>query len=1112
MNIRKFGALIGMGMILACAQAETLIDTWTDEGIAVSDGKGCWYIKRSGKNGKFLGMGGENQGAGLERVKRSFRDGRFVVDTRACDFSKPRSFISVGFVMPVAELPVGPEIEMTCEVGGTPGARGLIGHNGSYFPDAAPKGEYGKPAGTHYWNNTPFMLEDAAPRPVSYVRAVPKGLKTLHLQLRLESQGVFEIGKVSWKVAEKKEAAFDPTENQIPNGGAERGWYGIGMAPTITYSETGAYQGQDGHWFTTSLVPAIDTAERHSGRASFRLSVEHDREKIPAWGPYNMEFPQVPVVKGQPICFSAWLKSAKPGMRIWLRLSVGNGGTGSYIRECRLTTEWKRYELVVPSAGLKDCNGFAYGDLGCHAGYASPRLDIVSPGTVWMDDAGVFLAKTGDYAAERLCLSGRLNKKSQVYVAGEKVAVDLTLANGAGAAEARTVTLSSKALDWRGEVVAKTAPRQVKVAADGAVSVAETLDLPKAFRGPVQWLFEADGAVAGFSFGVIDARKPQLLRFGYNLCGNVNLPRAIELMRDFRIGTVRVWDSKLATDLNIDRLHKLHAAGIDVLYCFANAGVLPYHLRYLVVKDPAEWQAHIADIVTNCMGCVGTYEILNEPNARSGMGKNPDPAKYDLLTTETDADVIRWAYEGIRKYDRTTAIGGPTTCHTDLSWTLDVLNRGAAQYLDVITEHPYCALPEVPDYAKQVRTLLAEGRRMKGKALPSYATERGKPTPSNPRHGEMQKSDVAGAGTIVRTMIVGYAGGSSRFYDFQLGTHNYAHSYIQANNGNPDNDYFARPTPLLYAQRALMDRIEDAPVVRAPDVGIASRAYVFDRGDRRVVAFWKFQGEPRKVVLPEKGLVYDFMGTPRQLREVTVDKFPQYLVTRLDAEAVAKLFESLDFGPKAADVAQEVREQTKVPYFEKDVDWTKAAVLRAETVVDTPKPGDAVEVRLAWNRSGLKMRVTVKKDGFHPETSGIMNLWKGDSLQVAFDTTKNAAAATQGYDDEDFEYDLASFKGKPVVYRRIASLAYHDSLHKPLGLVEDVQLAIETHPGETVYTMNFAPQAVSPFRLGKGESMRLSVGANLGDGKGRYGALALTPGLISAKKHPYDFHEIVLSE
>ena len=77
--------------------------------------------------------------------------------------------------------------------------------------------------------------------------------------------------------------------------------------------------------------------------------------------------------------------------------------------------------------------------------------------------------------------------------------------------------------------------------------------------------------------------------------------------------------------------------------------------------------------------------------------------------------------------------------------------------------------------------------------------------------------------------------------------------------------------------------------------------------------------------------------------------------------------------------AAERREQLKVPYFEKDVDWAKAAVVagrkadagakagRRAADPCEPKPGDALEVRLAWNRTGLMMRAVVEKDGFHPD-------------------------------------------------------------------------------------------------------------------------------------------------
>jgi len=1114
---------------LAASAGGTLFENWSAETAVVridADGKGGWINaapEKGAKKGRFVGMFGTKL-SDLSKAKIGFNEGRLVVDTTACDLSQPKAFIRVLFAMPVADLPNGPKVDFVAEMKATPGARWLIGHNGGFSEEAAPKNELKQTKIRHYWNNRQVMSTDTAVRPYVYSHIVPAGLKSLQFDIRLESNGVFEFGRISWDLTKVEEVRVDPKKNLIVNGGAERGWHGTAMANTITYSEKGKYLGQDGHWFTTSTEPAIDTVEKHSGRASFRFRVDHDRETIPAWGPYNMEFNQHPVVLGKPLVFTCWAKADKKGRRLNLRLNTANGDTGAYIGQLRLTTEWKRYKLFVKSVGQKQ--GGCYGNLQATFGLVTPRLDIVSPGTFWVDDCGVFQAEDGDYELEPICLSGAINKGSSVYTAGEKITAKMKLSNGLGGTATRA-TLRSQALDYRGRVVAETPEREVRLA-DGTVEVDEALKLPVDFRGPVQWLFTATAGetvqAAGFNLGVIDARKPMLKRMGYNVCGNVNMPRLLELMKDFRVGSVRVWDGKLSTEENLEKIRLFHENGVDVLYCFQNAGVLSHGLRHLVVRDPAEWQAHIAYVVTNALGKVAGYEILNEPNARSGMGRNPDPEKYDLITPESNLWCIRTAAEAIRKYDAKTLIVGPTTCHTDLSWTLDVLGRGAVQYLDVISEHPYCAFPEVPDYRKQVETLVREGSRMKGRPMPSWATERGKTTPSNPENGCLYRQDVAGAATIIRTMIVGFAGGSERYFDFQLATHNCMISYINIHNGNPDNDYLARPSCLLYAQRALMDLIEEAPCVKELKVGLSSRAYVFDRGDRRIVALWKFLGDPRKVTLPQPELVYDFMGTPSTVRALELDVFPQYLVTTRSAAELETLFAKLNIGADEAAVAEEKRDQLKVPYFEKEVDWTKAAVVTGKKadvgvrkgkkadIVNEPKAGDALEVRLAWNRTGLMMRVTVEKDGFHPEADLVMNTWQGDGLQIAFDTMKNASKVTQGYDDEDFEYDLALFRGKPTVYRRKASLAYHDSLHKPLGVVEDVALDIVTKGRKTVYTIRFAPQAVSPFRLGAGESMRFAVLANLNDGKTRYGALETAPGIMIQKKWPYGFQELVLTD
>ena len=1152
--MKRFIGVLAAGAMCVSASAETIFENWSEKTaiVSINEDGGKGWIKAAPENGqkqgRILGTFGKKF-TDLSKVKLGFNEGRLVVDTTDCDISQPKAFIRVQFAMPLKEIPNGPKIDFVAEMKAPPGARWKIGHSGAFSEEAAPVRKQRKM--THYWNNRQVMAEDVSVRPYVYSHVVPIGLKGLTFDIRLESPGVFEFGKVSWEPTKETAETVDPTKNLLVNGGAERGWYGTAMANTITYSETGKYLGQDGHWFTTSTEPAIDTEEKHSGRASFRFHVDHDRESIPAWGPYNMEFNQFRVVPGKPLVFTCWAKADRKGRCLSLRLNTANGGVGAYTSRIKLTTEWKRYRLLVKSLGQKQ--GGCYGDLQTTYGLVSPRIDFVSPGTFWVDDCGVFHAEDGDYELEPICVSGEINKESTVYYAGERIAAKLKVQGGAGESGCSGVKVSSKALDFRGEVVAKTAERTVSIKS-GAAEFSEELKLPTAFRGPVQWLFTVKGdddklksseveklksnlstsqpfnlstgeakteQEVGFNLGVIDARKPMLKRFGYNICGNVNLPRLVEMMKDLRVGSVRIWDGKLRTDGNIERIHELHRQGIDVLYCFANAGVLSHSKRYLVVKDPTEWQSHIADVVTNVLGEVCGYEILNEPNARSGMGRNPDPEKYDLITTETDAWCIKVAAEAIRKYDSKALIVGPTTCHTDLGWTFDVLGRGAAKYLDIISEHPYCAMPEVPDYAGQVRTLVREGSRMKGRHMPSWATERGKTTPSNPEHGCIYPQDAKGAATIVRTMIVGYAGGSERYFDFQLGTHNSRISYINIHNGNPDNDYIARPSCLPYAQRALMDLIEDSPCVKEIPVGVSSRAYVFDRGDRRVVATWKFLGEPKTVKLPKKALVYDFMGTRAAKDEITLDAFPQYLVTKGSADQIESLFATLDFGADKAAVAER-REQLKVPYFEKVVDWSKAAVAVGKKAdpcakpgskanfTGEPKPGDAMEVRLAWNRSGLMMRVVVEKDGFHPD-GDVMTTWKGDGLQVAFDTTKNAQKIAGGYDDDDFEYDLAMHGGKPVAYRRKASLAYHDSLHKPLGVVEDVAFDVVRQGRKATYTIRFAPQSVSPFRLDNGESMRFAVLANLSDGRTRYGALETAPGILVNGKWPYGFQEIVLT-
>ncbi len=115
---------------------------------------------------------------------------------------------------------------------------------------------------------------------------------------------------------------------------------------------------------------SIDTAEKVSGKNSLKLVF--DKELCTRQGCFTYS---TGVVVGQPVTFSVWLKADREGLPV--TLTLWEVYTKWDRREVRLTKDWKRYELTVPSA-------------------AQPlfRCGIIfnAPGTVWMDDLQLELA------------------------------------------------------------------------------------------------------------------------------------------------------------------------------------------------------------------------------------------------------------------------------------------------------------------------------------------------------------------------------------------------------------------------------------------------------------------------------------------------------------------------------------------------------------------------------------------------------------------------------------------------------------------------------------------------------------------------------------------------
>jgi hypothetical protein len=183
--------------------------------------------------------------------------------------------------------------------------------------------------------------------------------------------------------------------------------------------------------------------------------------------------------------------------------------------------------------------------------------------------------------------------------------------------------------------------------------------------------------------------------------------------------------------------------------------------------------------------------------------------------------------------------------------------------------------------------------------------------------------------------------------------------------------------------------------------------------------------------------------------------------------------------------------------------------LRGHTAVPWPdKDTFEAKVCLAWDDQHLYVALSVQDAVFHTDTTKPDQPWLQDSVQLAFDTLRNGGK--HGYTDDDFEYSIIQTAAGAQVHALVVSSERYDAyMHKKLGLVPSLPVAIVRSPNKTIYEFAFSPVWVSPFRLEAGNIMRWSLIVNNNDGNGRTGWLEITPG-IGKSKQPGKFLDMVL--
>jgi len=237
------------------------------------------------------------------------------------------------------------------------------------------------------------------------------------------------------------------------------------------------------------------------------------------------------------------------------------------------------------------------------------------------------------------------------------------------------------------------------------------------------------------------------------------------------------------------------------------------------------------------------------------------------------------------------------------------------------------------------------------------------------------------------------------------------------------------------------------------------------------------------------GLMVDWVS----LREVTVSEVRDPLpgaVKRYDAPRL----------PERPRIDGELDEWARVPMLQLGQEAARSAAYGGTADL-------SALARLAWDAWHLYIACEVVDDvaTFLQDTRHLGDLWKFDSIQVAFDAAGDARTA--GYEVDDYEYGFGLTAEGPKAYRWVAGN------NLPAGDVPTIEVAVvrDEAAATTRYEVAIPFKELAPFSPERGScGMNLVVNDNDG-GAAQRAWLEWTPGITGAKD-PSAFGLLKLSQ
>ena len=323
------------------------------------------------------------------------------------------------------------------------------------------------------------------------------------------------------------------------------------------------------------------------------------------------------------------------------------------------------------------------------------------------------------------------------------------------------------------------------------------------------------------------------------------------------------WDFKKA-DSAVELFDRYH---INLL------GILCYSTEWLDGKAPVS-DDQIADFANYCSRMASRYrdkvhywEVWNEPNIVPFWEPRPDANDYVRLLKE--------AYPNIKKASPKCQVVGMVTSLTDLRFIEKCLERGAGEYLDVLSVHPY-QLQSPTDWSsrtelgkiRQLSTLMEEYKCSK----PIWITECGWQTLGG-------VTERLQAQHLVKFYVLTLAEGLvDRVYWFNLTDWGKRHSPEGGHFGLVHMDH--SPKPSYAAYYTMVEQLHDFTSIKEVyrSGGINGFDFHFKDG-HRVRVVWT-EKKPALAPVPKGAKVIDLVGgrVKQKGREIRIDKTPRYIV------------------------------------------------------------------------------------------------------------------------------------------------------------------------------------------------------------------------------------------